>query len=62
MTCRAQHLGRYLERQGHSMALQQNHFRSITLLYKVGFYNYFTNIINDETECHVEDLHLCHEL
>jgi len=41
MTCRAQHLGRYLEGQGHSMTFQQNSFRSITLLFEVGFYNYF---------------------
>ena len=39
--CRAQHLGRYLEGQGHSMTLHQNHVRSITLLFEVGFYNYF---------------------
>ena len=39
--CLAQHLGRYLEGQGHSMTLQQNQVRSITLLFEVGFYNYF---------------------
>ena len=34
MTCRAQHLGRYLEGQGHSMTLQHNRVRSIiSLLY-----------------------------
>jgi len=43
--CREQHLGRYLEGQGHSMTLQQNHVRPITLLFEVGFYNYFTEII-----------------
>jgi len=32
MTCRAQHLGRYLEGQGHSMTLQQNRVRPITSL------------------------------
>jgi len=32
MTCRAQHLGRYLEVQGHSMTLQQNRVRPITFL------------------------------
>jgi len=36
MTCHAQHLGRYLEGQGHSMTLQQNCFRPITLLFEVG--------------------------
>ena len=42
--CRAQHLGRYLEGQGHGMTLQQNHIRSITL-FKVRFRNNFTEII-----------------
>jgi len=36
-TCRAQHLGRYLEGQGHSMTLQQNRVRPITSLFEVGF-------------------------
>jgi len=44
-TCRAQHLGRYLEGQGHSMTLQQNRVRSITLLFEVGFWKYFTEMI-----------------
>jgi hypothetical protein len=35
--CWAQHLGRYLEGQGHSMTLQQNHFQTITSLFEVGF-------------------------
>jgi len=39
--CRAQHLGSYLEGQGHSLTLQQDRVRSITLLFDVGFYNYF---------------------
>jgi len=30
MTCHAQHFGRYLEGQGHSMILQQNQVRHIT--------------------------------
>jgi hypothetical protein len=38
-------LGRYLEGQGHSMTLQQNRVRPITLLFEVGFYNYFTEMI-----------------
>jgi len=38
-------LGRYLEGQGHSMTLQQKRFRPITLLFKVGFYNYLTEMI-----------------
>jgi hypothetical protein len=45
-TCRAQHLGRYLKGQGHSMTLQQNRVQPITLLFKVGFNNYFTEMIN----------------
>ena len=36
-----QHLGRYLEGQGHSLTLQQDRVRFITLLFDVGFYNYF---------------------
>ena len=38
-------LGRYLKGQGHSMALQQKRVRPITLLFKVGFYNYLTEMI-----------------
>jgi len=45
MMCREQHLGRYLEGQGHSMTLQQNHVWPITLLFEVGFYKYFTEMI-----------------
>jgi len=41
-TCHAQHLGRYLEGQGHSMTLEQIRVRPITLLFKVGFKNFFT--------------------
>ena len=37
-TFRVQHLGRYLEGQGHSMTFQQNRARPITLLFE----NYFT--------------------
>jgi hypothetical protein len=44
-TCRAQHFGCYLEGQGHSMSLQQNHVQPITSLFDVGFYNYFTEMI-----------------
>jgi len=40
-TSRAQHLGRYLEGQGLTMTLQQNRVRPITLLFEVGFYNFF---------------------
>ena len=36
-TCCAQHLGCYLEGQGHSMTLQQNRVRPITLLFEVRF-------------------------
>jgi len=45
-TCRAQHLGRYLKGQGHSMTLQQNHVRPITLLFDFRFRNNFTEMIN----------------
>jgi len=45
MTCRAQNLRRYLEGQDHSMTLQQNRVRLITLLFEVGFRNYFTEMI-----------------
>ena len=44
-TCHAQHLGRYLEGQGHSATLQQIPVRPITLLFEVRFQNYFTEII-----------------
>jgi len=43
--CREQHLVRYLEGQCHIITLQQNRVRLITLLFKVGFYNYFTEMI-----------------
>jgi len=42
---RAQNLGRYFEGQGHSMTLQQNRVRPITLLFEVGFRKYFTEMI-----------------
>ena len=42
MTCCAQHLGRFLEGQGHSMTLQQKRVQPIHLLFAVGFYNYLT--------------------
>jgi len=44
-TCHAQHLGPYLKGQGHSATLQQNRVRPITLLFKVGFQKYFTEMI-----------------
>jgi len=34
-TCHTQHLGCYIEGQGHSMTFQQNCFRLITLLFEV---------------------------
>jgi len=43
--CRKQHLGRYLEGQGHSMTLQQKRVWPITLLFEVGFYKYWTEMI-----------------
>jgi hypothetical protein len=57
MACRAQHLARYLEGQGHSMTLQQNHVRHITSLFEVGFYNYFyRNDHHNETLCCAQHL------
>jgi len=44
-TCRAQHMGRFLEGQGHSMTLQQNLFWPKTLLFEVRFRKYFTEMI-----------------
>jgi len=44
-TCLAQDLGCYLEGQGHSMTIQQNRVRPITLLFEVGFRKYFTEMI-----------------
>jgi len=40
-----EHLGRYIEGQGHIMTLQQKSVRPITLLFKVGFYNFLTEMI-----------------
>jgi len=45
ITCRAQHLGSYLEGQGHSMALQQNRVRPITLLFENRIRKYFIKMI-----------------
>ena len=44
-TLHKQDLGRYLEGQGHNMTLQQKRVRLITLLFKVRFYNYLTEMI-----------------
>jgi len=41
-TCRVQHLDPYLEGEDHSMTLQQNRVRPITLSFEVLFKNYFT--------------------
>jgi len=41
----AQNLSRYLEGQGDSMTLKQNLVRPITLLFEVGFLNYFIEMI-----------------
>ena len=43
--CRKQHLGRYLECQGHSMTLQQKPVWPKTLLFEVRFYKYLTEMI-----------------
>jgi len=45
MTCRAQHLGGFLEGQGHSMTLLQKRVRPLIMLFEVGFYNFSTEII-----------------
>jgi hypothetical protein len=50
-TCHAQHLGCYLDGQGHSMTLQQNCVRPITSLLLVGFDNYFTEMITILRRC-----------
>jgi len=44
-TCHAHQLGRFLEGQGHIMTLHQNCVQPITLLFEVGFWNYFTEMI-----------------
>jgi len=59
--CRAQHVGLYLEGQGHSMTLKQgqghsmnlkqNCVRPITLLFEVGFPNCFTEMITIVRGC-----------
>jgi hypothetical protein len=51
MTCHPQHLGGYLEGQGHSMTLQQYRVRPITLLFEFRFYNYFTEMITILRQC-----------
>jgi len=43
--CRVQHMGCYLEGQGHSMTLQQNRVWPKTLLFEVRFYNYFNKLL-----------------
>jgi len=48
-TCRAQHLGPYLEGQGHSTTLQQNRVQPITLWFDVRFRKYFTEMITTLT-------------
>ena len=57
MTCRAQHLGHYLEGQGHSMTLQQNRVRPITLLFEVEFLNYLKEMTYLEGQGHSMTLH-----
>jgi len=44
-TCRLQHLGRYLEGQGHSITVQQNRVWPIISFFKVGFRKYLTEMI-----------------
>jgi hypothetical protein len=41
MICHTQHLGHYLEGQGHSMTLKQKCVWPIASLFEVWFYNYF---------------------
>jgi len=50
-TCRAQHLGHYLEVQGHRMTFQHNCILSITSLFEVIFKNYFTEMITMMRRC-----------
>ena len=51
MTYCKQNLGRHLEGQGHSMTLQQNRVRPLTLLCEVGFYKLFTKMITILRRC-----------
>jgi len=56
-TCRVQHLGCFLEGQGHSMTFQHNCVWPITLWFEVEFYNYFTgmiNILRQRVVCYLE--------
>jgi hypothetical protein len=50
-TCCMQHFGCYLEGQGYSTTWQENRVRPITSLFEVGFYNYFTEMINKLRQC-----------
>jgi len=50
-TCRAHHLGPYIESQGHSATLQQNRVRPITLLFEVRFQKYLTEMITILRQC-----------
>ena len=53
--CHAQHLGRYLKGQDHSMTLQQNRFRSITRYLKSDLKLYQRNDHHFEM-CHAQHL------
>jgi len=48
-TCRAQHLGPYLEGHGHSTTLQQNRVQPITLWFEVRCRKYLTEMITTLT-------------
>ena len=50
-TSRAQHLGRYLEGQGHTMTLQQNHVRPKNLNLKSLLKLFYRNDHRIETPC-----------
>jgi len=54
--CHAQHLSHYLEGQGHSMTLQQNRVRPITLLFEVNLKPFHINDHQIETMCHAQHL------
>ena len=59
MTCCAQHLGRFIEGQGHSMTLQQNRVRTITSLFPI-LKLFHRNDHHIEVPCHKQ--HLGHYL
>ena len=54
--CSAQHLGRYLKGQGHSMTLKLNHVQTIISLFEVSLKLFHRNDDHFETMCCMQDL------